>query len=111
MSEIKLKPCPFCGGEAEIQDGSGLHYVYCTKCGASTIGRIKGGTEKSVQNWNTRKPMERIVEKLNNRIEKAGRIMVENPADMLDKIANDAEEDFIQAYEEAIEIVQKGGAE
>lgn len=42
MAEIKLKPCPFCGGEAEIKRRVGfgfgieLAYVECTSCGAQT---------------------------------------------------------------------------
>lgn len=38
MAEKELKPCPFCGGRAEIQervDGDAV-YVGCTKCGITT---------------------------------------------------------------------------
>lgn len=35
MSEIKLLPCPFCGGEVKF--GSLLHkWIECTKCGFET---------------------------------------------------------------------------
>ena len=39
MSEIKLKPCPFCGGEAKIVMSENIqspfrYYGECTKCGA-----------------------------------------------------------------------------
>ena len=43
MTEIKLKPCPFCGGEAEFfEENNGYHSrgnaewtlgIRCTKCG------------------------------------------------------------------------------
>ena len=35
---MKLKPCPFCGGKAKIEDMGYPHHVYCTKCYA----RIRG---------------------------------------------------------------------
>ena len=39
MTDKELKPCPFCGGEAEIKRGQ-IYYTacvqaHCTKCGAS----------------------------------------------------------------------------
>ena len=53
---------------------------------------------------------ETIVKKLEDKIEYAGRLIVEKPADKLDEIANDTAEDYIQAYTEAIELVKGGGA-
>ena len=32
MSEIKLKPCPFCGGEAEMFGNESVVFVGCKKC-------------------------------------------------------------------------------
>lgn len=61
MSETKLLPCPFCGGEAELV-GDNYHWVLCKGC--------KGGShafktvEEAINAWNTRKPVERILEKL-----------------------------------------------
>lgn len=34
MNNEKLKPCPFCGGEAEIVISGGDRRVDCKKCGA-----------------------------------------------------------------------------
>ena len=34
MSEIKLLPCPFCGGEAKACK---YYFIQCTKCGTSTL--------------------------------------------------------------------------
>lgn len=71
MSEIKLKNCPFCGGEAEIISSCFVGWdkqIICKKCGAST--RYLCGvtpsqaTKNAIKKWNTRKPMERIIEKL-----------------------------------------------
>jgi len=32
MVELYLKPCPFCGGKAEIVDCVGKYFVRCRKC-------------------------------------------------------------------------------
>ena len=34
---IKLRPCPFCGGEAALVGSFSCYVVRCTKCGAETI--------------------------------------------------------------------------
>ena len=52
----KLKPCPFCGGEAFYIKIMGNyekpHEIYCSKCdGAITEGRSE---KQVVTNWNTR---------------------------------------------------------
>lgn len=79
MSEIKLIPCPFCGGEAVIYHQSSKYtnrdgnYVHCMECGCRTkLFECYGNTTKThedtkqeaIEAWNTRKPMERIVERL-----------------------------------------------
>ena len=62
MSEIKLKPCPFCNGEAVIHVAKGV-CVICKKCGCRTIslvdgnsqGEPRGGAIYSVaEKWNRR---------------------------------------------------------
>lgn len=62
MSE--LKPCPFCGGEAEFAigktgDGKDWHYIECADCGATGPNikyaahniRVK---EANAEAWNRR---------------------------------------------------------
>lgn len=53
MSEIKLKPCPFCGGKADLYlDGRGLYVAQCVYCGSRTIcHQTKIGATGS---WNRR---------------------------------------------------------
>lgn len=55
MSDIKLKPCPFCGGEAKLRkknrtiiEGNTRRncYVYCLRCGARGTRYIEGSTEQ-----------------------------------------------------------------
>lgn len=54
--ELKLKPCPFCGGEAfahmlgnEIAKG---YYIACDECGAKTI--VFGYEADAIEAWNRR---------------------------------------------------------
>ena len=58
MSEVKLKPCPFCGGEAQIQcvpnygmEGK-YYYGLCLKCHAKTQARP--AEISAAVDWNTR---------------------------------------------------------
>ena len=73
MSEIKLLPCPFCGGEAKIESISNSigdillvgYKVKCTQCYASTLpNNYTGDKQEAIKRWNTRKPMERIAEQI-----------------------------------------------
>ena len=64
MSE-KLKPCPFCGGEAELAYGGkgsfiaeGISFVRCKECGAVgqkfEVSRKYSSDEKAIDAWNRR---------------------------------------------------------
>ena len=81
MSEIKLLPCPFCGGEAEfvrdterkdIFQSSDYVYVRCKECHAQTSKIYYSAEFHKLDEeyvlvekaWNTRKPMQEIVERL-----------------------------------------------
>ena len=49
-----LKPCPFCGGEAQCSEDLRFHisWVYCPGCGAASGYR---NTEaEAIEAWNTR---------------------------------------------------------
>ena len=84
----KLKPCPFCGGEklkidCRSRDAIETYSVRCNKCHArgGTTSIYKGGVLanqgyaalkelqeqaklKAIEAWNTRKPMDKVVEQL-----------------------------------------------
>jgi hypothetical protein len=104
MSE--LKRCPFCGGEAELACRDfGSWFVRCKKCFCKTPIFL---TERfATISWNTRKPMERIVERL------------EEQAKQYNRRANELVEKSTEAgihnkgkacsYEHAIEIVKEEG--
>jgi Lar family restriction alleviation protein len=51
-----LKPCPFCGGEAELRDPhaafSHLAAVFCNEC--EIRGQLSVGPELAIDFWNTR---------------------------------------------------------
>lgn len=56
MDKIKLKPCPFCGGDAEMQQGKyqglSIFYVSCRGCGAQTDHKY--AEEFAAELWNER---------------------------------------------------------
>ena len=54
MAEIDLKPCPFCGGTAEITLFLGNYMIACRECPGSTFP-CKGMTkEEVIKAWNKR---------------------------------------------------------
>ena len=51
----KLKPCPFCGGAASLND-AWPHWAYCTVCGAK-VQSLKydyEGAAEAAEKWNRR---------------------------------------------------------
>lgn len=58
MSEEKLKPCPFCGGEAILKTNHGFNkevissFTYCEECGVAT--RSYALEKTAIEAWNRR---------------------------------------------------------
>jgi Lar family restriction alleviation protein len=52
----ELKPCPFCGGIARLEQMGWPHHVFCTLCGAKVTGIKYGeeGEQEAVEKWNRR---------------------------------------------------------
>ena len=49
----ELKPCPFCGGEAEYYSDCDMVKVHCSVCGANTSGWFDE-PEEATADWNRR---------------------------------------------------------
>ncbi len=65
MSEA-MKPCPFCGGEAEAipYDGQYMRaFIVCKTCGASVAGSgfKRTAVEDAQANWNRRAPSPEVL--------------------------------------------------
>lgn len=72
MNEIKLKPCPFCGGEAKLQTSMSISlqrisiaYVMCEECKAATDAVFEYEFEsddafiyEAIKRWNRRESCE-----------------------------------------------------
>ena len=90
---MKLKPCPFCGGEARwVNDDES--WIKCSYCGVETM--YFDDTQEAIEAWNRREPIDEIVEQLEERKQEEGNVT-------LTKIA------YNTAIEDAIEIVKEGG--
>ncbi len=51
-----IMPCPFCGGESEMDtDGPDNYalFIECTQCGTE-LGHTDGKEDKLIEAWNTR---------------------------------------------------------
>lgn len=106
---MKLKPCPFCGGEAEFiqEDIAGLYAVNCKECKCRTPFQFnfgEGSEKKALKVWNRREPIDKIVKQLEELQER-------HPYKVVGDY--DTYSQYNQAWEscsdQAIEIVKKGG--
>ena len=51
-SVVRLLPCPFCGGHANLVIEMGEHYIKCMMCYTTT--GWKDNEESAIKAWNTR---------------------------------------------------------
>lgn len=100
-----LKPCPFCGGEAELkcntEMGGTQYQVKCKQC-PTTVGRFWfWKSEDAIEAWNARKPIDKTIEQL------------KEMAERICSSTNCKEEcevcDFYSEMEAVIKIVRDGG--
>lgn len=80
MTETKLKPCPFCGGEAFLtkNEKSGVFYVFCKECLRNGRGDII--SQKAAEKWNSRTIEDALQEEVKRLREALERIVSEHPA-------------------------------
>ncbi len=52
MKKKKIKPCPFCGGRAEVETGNSMH---CLECPAQLYWDCEIDEDDMVDAWNRRK--------------------------------------------------------
>lgn len=108
MSKIKLKPCPFCGKELIINKGYYAHELSLTEpieCYAATwVFRVDD--EKSIELWNTRKPIDEMVEAL-EKLKKLAEKMRKLNLDFKAYSEENYERGRIYGFDDAIEIVKE----
>ena len=105
----ELKPCPFCGGEAVINviephehvvvnlpPYPGGAFIECTGCTCAMSGQSE---EEVIEAWNTRKPMDKVVERLEEKAYYFGSVFDVNDGNERSKVVE---------LDTAIKIV-KGG--
>ena len=91
--EKELKPCPFCGGKAEVNKAFHdyiRYWVECLLCKASAHNQMKQELKaEAITAWNTRHPDKSLVEKLEWVLE----LMDEEPAkDLLQQALDEYKE-------------------
>lgn len=100
----KLKLCPFCGSEAKVIINNcytDIHSVICKNCFAESDRYHT--QEEAIRQWNTRKPIEVVVSKMETEINKINTKLT-NDTNTVDMLALCSRR---QAFYEAISIVER----
>jgi Lar family restriction alleviation protein len=96
---MKLKPCPFCGGEAIMGNAYDVYWITCKHCKASSMSFHT--SKQAIEAWNRREPIDKIVEQLEEKATEAG------------EWYNNYEDSYYEGKEDgirdAIEVVESGG--
>lgn len=109
MSDIKLLPCPFCNEELEVV---GKRRYYAHKTNGCILQHLCFETDdvEAIKYWNTRKPMERIVERLEE-LENMNKELVEEymkkPYSIDNSIKQNMYLDRMTGVHDAIEFVKE----
>lgn len=91
MSEIKLKPCPFCGCKNiqfwETDNDTHRFQIVCMQCFNGTDECIS--EEVAIEKWNTRNPMANIVENIVTSLESEKTVFLGTRTEQTDTILID----------------------
>ena len=114
MQNDKLLPCPFCGGEAQptfLCNGR-YNQIKCKtpKCIMNVdLPAFYRSKEEAIKYWNTRKPMERIVEQIGLLDFKTHRVTRETGINS--EVFETVRVDKYVRLDEVFDIVRNGGKE
>ena len=107
----KLLRCPFCGGEASLLTHTDLknrmyYYVECSgyNCLIAPFTYYATDEEEVIKLWNTRKPMERVIDRLE---EYRDNFMDDVYEELRDDSDNLRANRIIERFDDAIEIVKE----
>ena len=50
-NKVELKPCPFCGGECEVNTSMGEYWVRCMECVYMDMASTR---DMAIKRWNNR---------------------------------------------------------
>lgn len=106
MSEITLQTCPFCG--MELRRNMRMNYEH------ENEDCILNGfefTEDEVDDWNTRKPMDKIKERMEEEREIAHADFTKYVNEYSPCLDDEYDDIFHRGLERAIRIVKDGGSD
>ena len=83
--ENRLKPCPFCGGKAGFGSLTET-WIECKKCRFETPYTLD--VKQLIKRWNTRKPIEDIIEEIARRDTTDGTVKAFSGKEVIEIIKN-----------------------
>ena len=90
MSDIKLLSCPICGREVYIgtedYDDNIEDVIICDHCNLKFYGSYPATKQDLAEEWNARKPMERIIERLTEKIEQHYKLSLDERLEQSEQI-------------------------
>ena len=107
MSEVNLKRCPFCGGEAELRKHNrGCVFAYGVRCKNLCVEQYTlENKETAIKDWNTRRPTDSAIEKLEHLVEVCDEQIVEYNRRGIEESVQDYSTE-LEAYKQSIKIIK-----
>lgn len=125
MSEIKIKCCPFCGGEASaFKDKYNRYFTGCNECNfyygieiehdcelEDGWVAVHDSKEEAIAAWNQRKPMDSMVEKLEEEREISYADFTKYVNEYSPCLDDEYDDLFHRGLERAMKIIKDGGSD